>query len=89
MSTPSALQKRDWAKGVSLLMLRTTTPPSFLISSLNFLAEVAHVEVSRLGTILRILTLPAKSANPASLRSPRASLKSGALDPTLGSSPTL
>jgi len=46
---------------------------------LNFLADVAHTEVSRLGEILKITFLPESSDRERELRSGLTSLKSGAL----------
>ena len=54
---------------------------------MNFWADVAQTPVSRLGTMLRIFFLPAKSFSETSDRSVLVSLKSGAVAPSSGSSP--
>src|SRR5262245_50820566 len=84
---PSAEQKRPWAKGRSAEITSTCVLSSEAAASLNLRVEVAQVGVSRLGTILRTLRLPAKSASVLSLRLPATSLKSGAVSPTLGRLP--
>ncbi len=81
----SAPQKRLIANGRSAEMISTTVLPT--AASLNFFVEVAHTGVSRLGTMLRIFFLPAKSASETSARSLLTSLKSGAVSPTLGKLP--
>src|SRR5207245_8777721 len=65
----------------------TTAFGSLPAASLNLRVEVAHTEVSRLGTMLRIFFFPLNSASETSFRSVLVSLKSGAFAPTAGSSP--
>src|SRR5574340_1616437 len=81
----SAPQKRFIANGRSAEMMSTAVLPT--AASLNFLVEIAHTGVSRLGTMLRIFFLPAKSASETSARSLFTSLKSGTVSPTLGKVP--
>src|SRR4029079_4080756 len=81
------LQKRDIAKGRSAEMIRTTVLFMPLAFSLKTRVDLAQVGVSRLGTMLRTLRLPAKSARPTSFRSFVVRLKSGAEVPLEGSVP--
>src|SRR5512134_2874416 len=55
--------------------------------SLKTRVDFWHTGVSRLGTMLRTLRLPAKSLRPTSFRSLVVRLKSGALSPLLGKFP--
>jgi len=84
---PSASQKRFCAKGRSLLMVKMTTSSREDAALLNARALAAQTPVSRLGTILRILIFPSKSARSTSLRSDFVSLKSGAVVPLAGREP--
>src|SRR5579885_1928872 len=84
---PSVSQKRFWAKGRSAEMTSTTVLGSLAADSLNLRVEVWQVGVSRLGTMFRILLLPAKFLSETLLRSPSTSVKSGAVLPTLGRLP--
>jgi len=52
-------------------------------------AEAARTPVSKVGTMLRISTVPSKPASEMSLRSPRVRRTLGLELPTLGSSPTV
>src|SRR5512139_2547786 len=81
----SAPQKRLIANGRSAEMISTAVLPT--AASLKILVDFAHTGVSRLGTMLRIFFLPAKSASETSARSLLTSLKSGAVSPTLGKVP--
>src|SRR4030065_2939245 len=85
--TPSAPQKRPCANGRSQDTTSTTTAARFLAKSLKRLVVAAHTPVSSECTLLSSFFLPLKLASDTSDRSPAVSLKSGALLPTLGSSP--
>src|SRR2546427_4412459 len=84
---PSVVQKRFAANGRSDDTTSTTAFGSLPADSLNLRVEVAHTEVSRLGTMFRIFFFPLKSASETSFRSVPVSLKSGAFAPTAGNSP--
>src|SRR4051812_24425830 len=84
---PSASQKRFIANGRSADITSTTVfarPPAF---SLNLRVDVWHTGVSRLGTMLSTLRLPAKSLRVTSFRSLPVNVKSGALSPAFGKLP--
>src|SRR6185369_12027728 len=85
--SPSVVQKRPEAKGRSAEITATTALARLPAFSLNLRVEVAHTAVSRLGTILRILRLPAKSDRDTSFRSLPTSLNSGAVAPFCGKLP--
>jgi len=68
-------------------MVKMTTSSREDAALLNARALAAQTPVSRLGTILRILIFPSKSARPTSLRSDFVSLKSGAVVPLAGREP--
>src|SRR4030067_526246 len=85
--TPSAVQNRRGANGRSHDTTSTTTSARFLAKSLKRLVLAAHTPVSSECTMLSSFFLPLKFASDTSDRSPAVSLKSGALLPTLGSSP--
>src|SRR5258705_10244431 len=78
---PSVVQKRDAANGRSPDTTSTVVFASLPAASLNLRVEVGQVGVSRLGTMLSTLRLPAKSLRPTSLRSLPVRLNSGALAP--------
>ena len=81
------LQKRPIANGRSAEITSTTASPMRPARSLNLRVEVAQVGVSRLGTMLRTLRLPAKLASVTSLRSLPTRLNAGAMSPTAGNLP--
>jgi hypothetical protein len=80
-------QKRLAAKGRSAEMLSRTVSSRAETASLKRRALVAQTGVSRLGTMLRIFFLPAKSSSPLSERSAAASENAGARLPRAGRSP--
>src|SRR6266481_10185152 len=84
---PSVAQKRLMANGKSADITNTTVFASLLAASLNLRVEVAHVGVSRLGTIFSTLRLPAKSFSDTSFKSLSTSVNAGAVWPTLGKVP--
>src|SRR5512139_2191322 len=84
---PSAAQKRLLANGRSAEITSTTVfvrPPAL---SLNLRVDVAHTAVSRLGTMLSTLRLPAYSASETSLRSLATRVKPEAFWPGWGNVP--
>ena len=82
--SPSALQNRDIANGRSEEITSTTVLFMPLAFSLNTRVDLAHVGVSRLGTMFRTLRFPAKSARPTSLSSLLVRANSGATAPLAG-----
>src|SRR5512143_394130 len=85
--SPSAAQKRLLANGRSPEITSTTVFLRLPALSLNLRVEVAHTEVSRLGTMFSTLRLPAKAASETSFRSLSTSLKLGTAWPTVGNVP--
>src|SRR5688572_4308753 len=85
--SPSDSQKRFIANGTSPETTRTTVFGRAAAFSLNLRVDVWHTGVSRLGTMLITLRLPAKSLSETSFRSLPVRLKSGALSPVLGKFP--
>ena len=85
--SPSVSQKRFMAKGRSAEITSTTVLGRLPACSLNLRVEVAQTGVSRLGTMLSTLRLPAKSFKVRSRRSAATSEKAGAGLPGFGSSP--
>jgi len=85
--SPSVEQKRLIANGRSAEMTSTTAFGNAAAFSLNFRAEIAQTRVSRLGTMLRTFVFPRYESRVTSLSSPVTRRKSGAVDPTAGSSP--
>src|SRR5215210_1596131 len=84
---PSASQKRLNANGRSCDTESTTVSSRPVARWLNARALAAQTPVSMLGWMLRIRLFPAKSPSEMSARSPPVTVKSGACDPTSGSSP--
>src|SRR4030095_13643664 len=84
---PSVLQKRFAARGRSVEITRTTLLGLLPACSLKTRVDFAHTGVSRLGTMLSTLRLPAKSLSPTSLRSLPHSVKSGTVSPFFGNWP--
>ena len=83
------MQKRAMANGRSAEITRTTAFFMPLARSLNLRVEVAHTAVSRLGTMLSTLRLPAKSFSDTSLRSLPTSVNAGAVWPGFGNWPAI
>src|SRR5262245_23073659 len=84
---PSVVQKRLMANGRQAEITRTTAFFMLPARSLNLRVEVAHTAVSRLGTMLSTLRLPAKSFSDTSLRSLPTSVNAGAACPRFGNWP--
>src|SRR5688572_32787581 len=84
---PSAVQNRPAANGRSPETTSTTVLGSDPAFSLNTLVDFAHTAVSRLGTMLSTLRLPAKSLSPMSFRSLAVRLNSGTVSPFCGNLP--
>ena len=81
------VQKRPIANGRSAETTSTAVSPRRPARSLKRRVEVAQTGVSRLGTMFRILRLPAKSASDKSFRSLPTRVKDGAVSPTAGNRP--
>src|SRR5882672_2428432 len=86
---PSLVQNLAIANGRSAEITNTTVFGVLPALSLNLRVEVAQTGVSRLGTMLRTLRLPANWASDTSARSLPTSLNAGALLPTAGRLPAI
>src|SRR4029453_281112 len=86
---PAAPHQRFWAKGRSMLIVHTSTPPGSLPASvLKRRVPVSHPGVSSEGTALRMTTLPLASLSFTGARALSTAVKSGAAWPALISGPT-